>query len=347
MSKPWLNFASMKEHRIRIEKPFELECGEILPELEIHYHYTGELNENNSNVIWVCHALTANSDVEAWWPGMVGSGLAFDTDRYFILCANILGSCYGSTGPVSLNPHTGAKYGKEFPMVTVKDMVNAHQLLCDYLEIQQIQLITGGSLGGQQALEWAVVNPDLFAHLVPIATNAIASPWGIAFNESQRMAIQADPGFQAGQFSYPSAGLRAARSIALLSYRNAQTYNKTQAETSKDKLQDFKACSYQQYQGEKLDKRFDHFSYYTLTKALDSQNLGRGRKSLESALIQIEVKTMVIGISSDLLFPVHEQRFIAKHIPGASLIEIDSFYGHDGFLLEVDQLTKAITNFLN
>ncbi len=337
----------MEEKQLKIEEHFQLECGAVLEELVIQYHTIGRLNQKKDNVIWVCHALTANADVVEWWPGMVGPGLAFDTNKYFVICANIVGSCYGSTGPASINPKTGARYGKEFPLVTVRDMVKAHTILAKGLGINEIQLLTGGSLGGQQALEWAVTNPGFIRRLVPIATNAMASPWGIAFNESQRMALEADADFQKGTRNAESAGLRAARSIALLSYRNAQTYNNTQAEPETEKLAGFKVCSYQQYQGEKLDKRFDPFAYYILTKALDSQNLGRGRSSLSDALASILSETMVIGISSDLLFPIDEQRFIAKHIPKAKLIEIDSFYGHDGFLLEVEQLTQAIKTIIN
>jgi len=325
---------------------FELECGVKLEGIQVAYHTYGELNPEKGNVIWVCHALTANSEVDDWWPGMVGSGQLFDTDKYFVVCANILGSCYGSSGPTDDNPQTGELWLEKFPLITVRDMIKAHQMLRNYLGIKKIHFITGGSLGGQQLLEWAVIEPDLFEYLIPIATNAIASPWGIAFNESQRVALQADPNFQKGILSQKSPGMRAARSIALLSYRNNVTYNKTQEEPDQEKMEDFKVCSYQQYQGLKLERRFNAFSYYALSKSLDSQNLGRGRGSVEKALSGIKAKTLAIGIKTDLLFPVDEQKRIAAGIPGGQFIEIDSFYGHDGFLLEVEAISHHVKNFI-
>jgi homoserine O-acetyltransferase/O-succinyltransferase len=337
----------MIENKIAFEQDFHLESGDVLPGLEIQYHSTGKLNDTCDNVVWICHALTANSDVIAWWPGMIGPGLLYDPDEYFIICANILGSCYGTTGPESINPASGNPYGKEFPAITVKDMVKAHQMLRKRLKIREIDILTGGSLGGQQALEWAVSEPDLIQHLIPIATNAIASPWGIAFNESQRMALEADQDFQKGVYTGSSAGMRAARSIALLSYRNGNTYNKTQADPDPDKLGDYKAVSYQQYQGKKLEKRFNPFAYYLLSKALDSQNLGRGRQGLDSALACVTAKTLAIGITSDLLFPVEEQKLIAGKIGGALYREVESFYGHDGFLIESDAISKEIKQFIS
>ncbi|MCK5821328.1 MAG: homoserine O-acetyltransferase [Bacteroidales bacterium] len=336
----------MKVQKVKFNELLPLEDGSSLPEVTIAFHTYGTLNENGDNVIWVCHALTANSDVAEWWPGMLGKGLLFDPDTHFIVCANILGSCYGSTGPASINPETEERYGRDFPLVTVRDIVKGHQLLRNHLGITKIQLITGGSLGGQQALEWAYSEPELFEFLVPIATNAISSPWGIAFNESQRMALESDPDFIAGRFTEKSAGLRAARSIALISYRNAHTYNKTQEDPDAEKLENFKVSSYQQYQGLKLEKRFDPFSYYAMSKALDSQNVGRARGGVEAALKRITTKTHAIGIRTDLLFPVEEQKRIAKGIPGAKFTEIDSFYGHDGFLLEYDAISAVIKDFI-
>lgn len=336
----------MSVNTVHFDKILTLECGRELKKTDICYHSYGNLNEERNNVIWVCHALTANSDVEAWWPGMVGPGALFDTDRFFVICANILGSCYGTTGPASVDPDTGHRYNGSFPLVTVRDMVRAHQLLREYLNMKEIYMITGGSLGGQQALEWAVMEPGLFRYLVPVATNAAASPWGIAFNESQRMALEADPSFATNGENAGAAGMSAARSIALLSYRNGQTYNKTQADNDDSLLEGFRACSYQRYQGEKLVKRFNPNSYYTLTKTLDSNNLGRKRGGVEKALATVRAKTLAVGITSDLLFPTVEQKRIAAGIPGAEYAEIDSFYGHDGFLLEVEKITRVVRNFL-
>ena len=331
---------------VHFDETLELEGGGILKGIDISYHSYGTLNHDKSNVIWVCHALTANSDVEAWWPGMVGSGELFDTDRFFVICANTIGSCYGSTGPASIDPDKGKPYNSDFPLVSVSDMVKAHQLLRRHLEIKEIYMITGGSLGGQQALEWAVIEPELFRHLVPVATNAIASPWGIAFNESQRMALEADASFGKPEEGAGSAGMRAARSIALLSYRTGSAYNRTQEDEDKNLLENFRACSYQRYQGDKLVKRFKPYSYFILSKTLDSQNVGRHRGGVEAALALITAKTLVVGITSDLLFPPSEQKRVADGIPEGQFVEIESFYGHDGFLLEVEKITDAVRTFL-
>ncbi len=331
---------------VHFDQTIELDGGGRLNGVDISYHSYGSLNGDKTNVVWVCHALTANSDVEAWWPGMVGPGALFDTDRFFVICANTLGSCYGTTGPESIDPDKLEPYYHAFPLISVRDMVKAHQLLKNHLGINEIYMITGGSLGGQQALEWAVMEPGLFLHLIPVATNAIASPWGIAFNESQRMALEADPSFGKPEDGAGVAGMRAARSIALLSYRNGQTYNKTQKDEDENLLEGFRACSYQRYQGDKLAIRFNPNSYFSLSKTLDSQNLGRQRGGVEVALGQITAKTLAIGIKSDLLFPPSEQERIANGVPGGKFVEIDSFYGHDGFLLEVGKITDVVHSFL-
>lgn len=314
--------------------PFPLEAGAQLPELNIAYSTYGSLNEKQDNVIWICHALTANAEAADWWNGLVGEGKLFDPAKNFIVCANILGSCYGTTGPMSINPVTGKRYGADFPLITIRDMVSAHQLLRAHLGINHIHLAIGGSMGGQQVLEWAYAEPYLFDKLVLLATNARHSPWGIAFNEAQRMAIEADPtiyheGPEAGK-----KGLSAARAVAMLSYRHYQTYGATQSEEDEAKLDQFKASSYQQYQGLKLFNRFNVLSYLSLSRSMDSHHLGRGRGSIEEALSQIKTETLVIGIKSDILFPTEEQSFIATHIPRAKFVTIDSLYGHDGFLIE-------------
>ena len=333
-------------NKVHFDKTIHLEGGGSLSGIDIAYHTYGELDEQRANVIWVCHALTANSDVDAWWPGMVGPGKLFDTDRYFIVCANILGSCYGSTGPLSARPGDGRPYFSDFPPVSVRDMVKAHQLLRDYLKIKRIFMITGGSLGGQQALEWAVSEPDLFDYLIPVATNAIASPWGIAFNESQRLALQADCTFGRNEEGAGNAGMKAARSIALLSYRTGNAYNMTQEDEDENLLDGFRAISYQQYQGDKLVKRFNAYSYFILSRALDSHNLGRNRGGVEKTLKSIRARTLAIGINTDHLFPVEEQKRIARGVPNGKYSEIESFYGHDGFLLEVEKITEAVRAFI-
>ncbi len=331
---------------LQIREPFELECGVSLPELEIAYCTYGALNTAGDNVIWICHALTASANAADWWSGLFGVGKPFDPDKYFIVCANILGSCYGSTGPSSINPSTGEPYGRSFPLITIRDMVKAHRLLRDRLGISNIHLLIGGSMGGQQALEWAVEEPGFIGYLCILATNAQHSPWGIAFNEAQRMALEADPTLENAHPEAGRKGLEAARAVAMLSYRHYQAYSKTQVETDEDKLSGFKASSYQRYQGHKLFQRFDPLAYISLSRSMDTHNVGRGRGGVEKALAGVKAKTLVIGIQTDVLFPPDEQAFIARHIPGAGFRLIESLYGHDGFLVEFEKIESLIRPFL-
>jgi len=329
---------------LRIAKEFKLESGGRLAALDIAYETYGQLNAAGDNVIWICHALTGDHRPHEWWDGLVGTAKLLDPDRYFIICANMLGSCYGTTGPNSINPDTEQPYGKHFPLVTTRDMVRAHRLLADHLRIARIQLIIGGSMGGQQTLEWAIEEPQRFDRVCVLATNAQHSAWGIAFNEAQRMAIEADQERHAetdGGFR----GLEAARAIAMLSYRNYETYQSTQID-AEEKLDNFRASSYQRYQGNKLRKRFAVQSYVTLSKAMDAHNVGRGRGGLVAALQHIQAPTLVVGVKSDMLFPPAEQVFLAEHIPEANFRLIDSPYGHDGFLVEYEQMQRYLGSFL-
>jgi homoserine O-acetyltransferase len=337
----------MSQKVFKYNKAFELENGEKLPSLEIAYHTYGKLNAKKNNVIWVCHALTANSDVFDWWPGLFGEKDLYNPNDYFIVCANNLGSCYGTTGPLSINKFSGQQWFSYFPNITIRDMVRAHDLLREELGIEKINTIIGGSQGAQQVLEWNVSKPELFEHTIVVATNAKHSAWGIAFNESQRLAIKADRTYYSNTEDGGEKGLAAARSIALLSYRNYIPYVETQKELHDEKFNDFNAASYQRYQGEKLVKRFNAYSYVTLANAMDSHNLGRTRISIERSLNKIKAKTLVIGISSDILFPNNEQQLIADHIEGSELKIIDSFYGHDGFLIETKKITTLISDFYN
>ena len=327
------------------DKPFVLESGKVLNGLEIAFHTYGRFDPDRHNVIWICHAFTANSDAADWWPGMIGKGWLFDPEKHFIVCANILGSCYGSTGPLSLNAETGRPWYLGCPELTVRDLVSAHELLRSHLGISRIHTIVGGSIGAHQAMEWAIMQPALFDHLIIIAAGACYTPWGIAINESQRLALQADPTFYNESADAGQAGLIAARSIALISYRNFHIYNKTQAEDDPEKTKGFRASSYQRYQGEKLVKRFHAHPYYILLNILDSHNVGRGRGGIEKALARIKARTLVVGITSDYLFATHEQISLAGQIPGAVYREIDSLYGHDGFLVEVEKVTQTVTDF--
>ncbi len=322
---------------------FALEQGGVLEGFRLCYSTIGKLNADKSNVIWVCHALTANSNVLDWWGGLFKKGRYFDPDEYFIICANMLGGCYGSTGPLSINPESGTPYYHSFPKLTNLDIVCSFDLLRQHLGITEVHSIIGGSMGGQQALEWCIHQPDVFKNLVGLATNAKHSPWGIAFNESQRMAIAQDPSWSGGGAEAGLNGMKTARTIALLSYRAYEVYQKKQSD-SDDVLDEFRASSYQRYQGEKLQLRFNAYSYWNLSKAMDAHNVGRNRNSINSALKLIKTRCHFIGISSDILFPIEEQRFLAENIPEAELTIIDSIYGHDGFLVETERINQVLRN---
>ncbi len=330
----------------RHPKIFTLESGKKLRNLEIAYQTYGKLNANKDNIVWACHALTANSDVLDWWKGLFGSNALFNPEEHFIICANVIGSHYGTTNPLSVNPVTGQSYYLSFPEFTIRDLAAAHELLAGHLEITSVKTLIGGSLGGQQALEWAISGKTSIQNLILVASNAVHSPWGIAFNESQRLAISTDRTFYSNQHDGGQKGLKTARSFALLSYRTYDAYNETQLESVNEKVTDFRASSYQNYQGEKLCKRFNAYSYWYLSKAMDSHNVGRGRKSIVDALKLVKSNTLVIGIENDILFPVTEQQFLAKHIPDAEFSSIKCAYGHDGFLIETDKLTNIIGQFL-
>lgn len=310
--------------KLRIDAPFQLESGEIINGLEIGYHTYGELNTDKSNVIWVLHALTGNSDPADWWAGLVGDDDLITPKKYFIICVNMLGSCYGTS---TLEKHH---------LITIRDIVNVNRLVYDHYGLGKIRLGIGGSMGGQQLLQWAVDAPEVFENIVPIATNAEHSPWGIAFNEAQRMAME-----------HPDAGkgVEIARAIGMLSYRNHRIFNKMQKDTD-CRADDFRASSYQRYQGKKLKERFDPVAYHHLSKSMDSHNIGRYYGDVETALSRITSKCVSIGIPTDLLFPVEEQQRIAAGIAGAVFREIDTVYGHDGFLVDTDQVCRILTEEL-
>jgi homoserine O-acetyltransferase/O-succinyltransferase len=334
------------EHTFTIPHTLRLESGETLHWPEVVYHTYGTLNPAKDNVVWICHALTANADAADWWSGLVGPGKFIDPEKYFIVCANILGSCYGTTGPLSINPETFGPYYHTFPLVTVKDMVEAHVLLRQHLGIGRIHLGIAGSLGGHQLLEWLVREPGIFDQAAVIATSARHSPWGIAFNESQRFAIEQDPTWKDSAANAGLNGLKVARAIAMLSYRSYDTYHLAQMDTS-DKIDGYRASSYQRYQGEKLAKRFNAFSYFTLSKAMDSHDISRGRGGNIAEVLQtITTPILAVSITNDLLFPPHEQEFIAKHVPNGTHKSITSIYGHDGFLLEFEALSGLLEDFV-
>ncbi|MBC3538855.1 homoserine O-acetyltransferase [Rufibacter sediminis] len=329
-------------------QPFALEGGQTLPEITVAYHTFGKLNANKSNVVWICHALTANSNVLDWWDGIVGESKVIDPERHFIVCANILGSCYGSTGPLSLNPQTGEPYYTTFPQVTVRDMVRAHMLLREHLGLEKIHILAGGSMGGFQVLEWAIAEPQVVDNLFLLATSAAESTWGIGIHTTQRLMLEADGTWGEPNPTAGSKGLKAARALGTLTYRNYQILAQNQTDPDPEKLDNYRVSSYLNYQGEKLVNRFNAYSYWFLTKALDSHNLSRGRGGrLEAVLAEIPQKTLIIGINSDILCPVQEQQFLAQHLPNVQLVEIDSNYGHDGFIIEGEKISQHFSVWLS
>ena len=328
------------------KKEVVLESGMTLPQVEVAYHTYGHLNPSGENAVWVCHALTAHSDVSEWWPGMFGPSHVLNPNDYYIVCANVLGSCYGSSGPLHSSEDSSTPVYGDFPAITIRDMVKMHRALAEHLGLKQIALGIGASLGGMQLLEWSIEEPRHFRRIALIATNAQHSAWGIAFNASQRMAIEADPTFGAPRADAGAKGMKAARAMALLSYRHYDTYAQQQHDEDAEKIDGYKAEAYQYYQGQKLADRFNAYSYYVLSKAMDSHHAGRHRGGIAAALQRIQAHALIIGIESDVLFPLHEQRRMAEYIPHAEFRAIHSPFGHDGFLIETKQINRCLIDFI-
>jgi homoserine O-acetyltransferase len=331
------------EYHLLVQSRFPLESNVVFDEIEIAFQTWGKLNEAATNVVWVCHALTGNHRVQEWWDGLFGENKLFDPSKYFIVCVNTLGSAYGTTSAHSAR--IPEKYqGNDFPVITNKDTVGVFEFVRQYLGLARIEILIGASLGGQQAMEWGLNHPEIINKLILIATNAVHSPFGIAFNEAQRLAIEADVTFLSKDLEGGRKGLVAARAIGMLSYRTYQGYTMTQKETDHNRFDAFKAASYQRYQGEKLCKRFNAHAYWTLTKSMDSHNIFRGEQ--ENRCQKYRAPVLVIGIDSDYLFPIHEQRYLADLFPNARLKVIHSDFGHDGFLVDYNQLHEYIDEFI-
>jgi len=360
------------------KQDFQLENNQILPELEIAYETHGELNSEKSNAILVCHALTGsahvtgeamypefmvkhtpllqsiNSSTPGWWKELIGPGNIFDTNKYCIISSNIIGSCYGSSGPLSTNPNTSKKYGSDFPQVTVRDMVRAQNRLIEYLDIKKLFLATGGSLGGMQVLEWAITFPEKTHSIIPIATSARHSDWSIGINHLARQAIINDSNFKDGHYtSQPSKGLSLARKVGMISYRTDKNFNdRFNYENVKENIaplnshNTFQVENYLNYQGDKFVNRFDANSFLNLSVAMDLHDVSRERGNIGDTLGTIKCPALCIGVDTDVLYPAHEQKTIASQIPKAEYGEIKSIYGHDAFLIEFDQMSKIIKPFL-
>lgn len=347
-----------------------LDCGQTLGPVTLAYEIYGKINEDKSNCILICHALSGDSHAAGryhpddpkpgWWDNMIGPGKAFDTDKYCVICSNIIGGCKGSTGPGSINPETGEPYGLSFPMLTIRDMVEAQKALVDYLGIKQLLCVVGGSMGGMQVLQWAVSYPDMIKLAIPIASTARLSAQSIAFNAVGRHAIMADPNWDEGNYygkEIPSRGLGIARMIAHITYLSDKSMHKKFGRDLQDKasvdydfVTEFKVESYLNYQGDGFVKRFDANSYLYITKAMDYFDLAEPTGELRRSLSVAKAAFLVISVSSDWLFPPYMSKEIVSGLRrnnlDVSYAEIQSDYGHDAFLLEVDTMTRLIQSFL-
>lgn len=333
---------------IEIIPDFALEDGTVLRDVPVAYETWGALNEAGDNVIVVCHSLTSNTDAAGWWRGFLGPDCALDTGHYFVICANVVGSPYGTVSPLTINPATGQPYGAGFPRATIRDTVALHKRLLDRLGVRQIAFAIGGSMGGMQALEWAFYG-DFVRGIVPIGVGGRHSAWCIGWSESQRQAIYADPRWQAGRYDPddpPSAGLATARMIAMLTYRSFASF---QARFGRGTMDDdealFNVESYLRYQGDKLVERFDANCYVHLTWQMDSHDVARNRGDYFDVLRQTEQDALVIGIDTDVLYPLAEQRELVDHLPNARLAILEASHGHDAFLIELETMNDLVRSW--
>ncbi len=334
-------------HFVQLRTPLTLESGAVLRDVTIAWCSWGKLNHERDNAVLVCHALTGSADVAAWWPGMLGSDCALDPERDFILCSNVLSGCYGTTGPSDINPDTGRRYGNAFPAITIRDMVKTQARMLDELGVSKLALVIGGSLGGMQVLEWAALYPQRVRAIVPIAVSGRQSAWAIGFSEAQRCAIYADADWKDGCYrpdQPPTTGLAAARMIAMLSYRHWRGFEARFRRKRRDNGR-FEVESWLRHHGEKLVRRFDAASYVRLTQAMDSHDLGHVRGGYHATLAAITTPALVVGISSDMLYPLAEQQELAACLPNARLTVMDSVHGHDAFLMETGDLNRRIQAF--
>ncbi|MEX0721369.1 MAG: homoserine O-acetyltransferase [Balneolaceae bacterium] len=331
----------------KINSPFTTESGFEISQPVVAYESWGELNFAKDNVVFICHALTGNSRAGEWFGGMMGAGKALDPEKHFIICPNILGSCYGTTGPCSINPETGKTYQANFPEITIRDIVRLNQQLLDELDLSGVELVVGGSLGGMTALEFAIMD-DRVKKAAVFAMGKTHSPWAIGISHAQRKAIFADQNWEGGFYSQenpPNAGLAAARAMAMITYRAPGNYEQKFRREIHPEKEIYQVESYLDYQGYKLADRFDANSYVILSKAMDSHDVSRGRGSFQEVLGKLDKPILIVGIESDLLYPIHEQKELAELLPKGTFARVSSPYGHDAFLIEFDQINEHLTNF--
>lgn len=355
------------------DEPFCLESGATLGPVTIAYETYGRLNADRSNAILICHALSGSAHAAGyhsaddrkpgWWDECIGPGKAFDTDRFFVICSNVIGGCYGSTGPASINPATGTPYGLSFPVVTVGDMVRAQRKLIDHLDIDQLLCVAGGSMGGMQVLEWAAHHADRVKSVMPLATTAHHSPMLIAFSEVGRQAIYADPNWNNGDYytagKKPDAGLAVARMVGHITYLSDasmhQKFGRRLQQLERYGYEfntEFEIESYLKYNGNSFTRRFDANSYLYITKAMDYFDLAQPTGSLAASFAAAEqVKFLVVSFTSDWLYPSYHSKELvtALTVAGADVtyLDIQSTWGHDAFLLEVETMTRLLGSFLD
>ncbi|NGQ94411.1 homoserine O-acetyltransferase [Brevibacillus sp. SYP-B805] len=338
-----------------------LESGEVLSEVEVGYQTYGTYEPEKGNAVLVCHALTGDvyaagdGERQGWWDGLIGPGKVVDTNKYFVICSNVLGGCYGTTGPASICPETGKPYGSSFPVVTIRDMVRVQRRLLSVLGVERLYAVIGGSMGGMQVYEWLVEYPDMMDVGVPIATCARMSAVGIAYNDVGRQAICSDPEWKDGDYypgEGPRQGLSIARMVGMLTYRTAELFEERFGRNLRDSVANpltdsvFEIESYLRYQGEKLVKRFDANSYLYLLKAMDTHDIGRDRGGLKEAIAHIKARVLAIGIVNDLIYPVdHQQEMVALMKQCGVDVEfytIESKYGHDAFLVDFPKFAPLL-----
>ena len=350
------------------KEPLALEYGGTLKHVAVTFETYGELNAAGDNAILICHALTGSahaagiqghererrSQVPGWWDPLIGPGKPIDTSEHFVVSSNVLGGCYGTTGPSSLDPETGHPYRLNFPRYTVRDMVEVQRRLVDVLGVTSLKVVIGGSMGGMQVLEWAALHPERVRSIVPIGIGARHSAWAIGLNEVARRAITSDPTWREGRYpldQQPETGLGLARAVAMLSYRSVDSleakFGRGRVSRSRDLLgKSFEIETYLDYQGVKLVQRFDANTYLYLTKAMDDYDLSEGRARLSQVLRRMTMPALVMGINSDVLYPEAEQRRLMEGLPNAHYARITSPHGHDAFLIEFPQLAVRLRRFL-
>jgi homoserine O-acetyltransferase/O-succinyltransferase len=353
-------------------EPLQLDCRQLLAPFRVAYKTYGTLNAQKSNAVLVCHALTGDQYVASdhpitgkpgWWEVMIGPGRPIDTDRFFVICPNILGGCMGSTGPASINPQTGKAYGLDFPVITIRDMVRAQVRLIDHLGVDQLFCVTGGSMGGMQVLEWAAQYSDRVATAVPIATAAWHSSQNIAFHEVGRQAVMADPDWCNGRYldegKVPRRGLAVARMAAHITYLSEEALHRKFGRNLQDRASktfsfsaDFQVESYLRHQGSSFVDRFDANSYLYITRAMDYFDMAAEHGDvLANAFRGTKTRFCVVSFTSDWLYPTRESREIVQALnavaANVSFVEIESDKGHDAFLLDEPELFATVTGFLN